>query len=63
MRLSILLLGVLCGSLSAVFVRWSTAPSLVLALYRMAFSVVLVAYCAWPAVGRWGCISPLFFKR
>ena len=39
MRLSILLLGVLCGSLSAVFVRWSTAPSLVLALYRMAFSV------------------------
>lgn len=47
MRLSILLLGVLCGSLSAVFVRWSTAPSLVLALYRMAFSVVLVAPAAW----------------
>ena len=47
MRLSILLLGVLCGSLSAVFVRWSTAPSLVLALYRMAFSVALVAPAAW----------------
>ena len=47
MRLLILLLGVLCGSLSAVFVRWSTAPSLVLALYRMAFSVVLVAPAAW----------------
>lgn len=47
MRLPILLLGVLCGSLSAVFVRWSTAPSLVLALYRMAFSVALLAPVAW----------------
>ena len=47
MRLLILLLGVLCGSLSAVFVRWSTAPSLVLALYRMAFSVALLAPAAW----------------
>ena len=45
MRLSILLLGVLCGSLSAVFVRWSTAPSLVLVLYRMAFSAALLAPC------------------
>ena len=47
MRLLILLLGVLCGSLSAVFVRWSTASSLVLALYRMAFSVALLAPAAW----------------
>jgi len=29
-------------SLSAVFVRWSTAPSLVLAFYRMAFSALLL---------------------
>ena len=81
MRLLILLLGVLCGSLSAVFVRWSTAPSLVLALYRMAFPwcwwprllgaagrswrpfQVGRGCCAWPAVGRWGCISPHFFRR
>ena len=56
MRLSILLLGVLCGSLSAVFVRWSTAPSLVLALYRMAFSVVLVAPAAWR---RWKELAAL----
>ena len=47
MRLPILLLGVLCGSLSAVFVRWSTARALVLALYRMAFSVALLAPVAW----------------
>ena len=47
MKFAGLLLGVLCGSLSAVFVRWSTAPSLVLALYRMAFSVALLAPVAW----------------
>ena len=43
MKLAVLLMGVLCGSLSAVFIRWSTAPSLVLALYRMAFSSALLA--------------------
>ena len=39
----IILLGVAGVSLSAVFVRWSTAPSLVLVLYRMAFSAALLA--------------------
>lgn len=38
MKRLIVLLGVAGVSLSAVFVRWSTAPSLILALYRMAFS-------------------------
>ena len=42
MKRLIVLLGVAGGSLSAVFVRWSTAPSLVLALYRMAFSALLL---------------------
>ena len=37
MKRLIVLLGVAGVSLSAVFVRWSTAPSLILALYRMAF--------------------------
>lgn len=41
-RLAVLL-GVAGVSLSAVFVRWSTAPSLVLAFYRMAFSALLLA--------------------
>lgn len=41
-RLTVLL-GVAGVSLSAVFVRWSTAPSLVLVFYRMAFSTVLLA--------------------
>lgn len=42
MKRFIVLLGVAGVSLSAVFVRWSTAPSLVLALYRMAFSAALL---------------------
>ena len=42
MKRLIVLLGVAGVSLSAVFVRWSTAPSLVLAFYRMAFSVLLL---------------------
>ena len=37
MKRLIVLLGVAGVSLSAVFVRWSTAPSLILALYRRAF--------------------------
>lgn len=40
-RLTVLL-GVAGVSLSAVLVRWSTAPSLVLAFYRMAFSTLLL---------------------
>ena len=43
MKRILVLLGVAGVSLSAVFVRWSTAPSLVLALYRMAFSSALLA--------------------
>ena len=38
----IVLLGVVGVSLSAVFVRLSTAPSMVLALYRMAFAALLL---------------------
>ena len=37
------LLGVAGVSLSAVLVRWSTAPSLVLVLYRMCFAAALLA--------------------
>lgn len=43
MKRFLVLLGVAGVSLSAVFVRWSTAPSLVLALYRMVFSAALLA--------------------
>lgn len=43
MKRLIVLLGVAGVSLSAVFIRWSTAPSLILALYRMAFSAALMA--------------------
>ena len=43
MKRLLVLLGVAGVSLSAVFVRWSTAPSLVLALYRMALSASLLA--------------------
>ena len=43
MKRLIVLLGVVGVSLSAVFVRWSTAPSQILALYRMAFSAAFMA--------------------
>lgn len=43
MKQLIVLLGVAGVSLSAVFVRWSTAPSLILVLYRMAFAAALLA--------------------
>lgn len=43
MKQLIVLFGVLGGSLSSVFVRWSDAPSLVLAVYRMLFTVILLA--------------------
>lgn len=42
MKRLIVLLGVAGVSLSAVFARWTTAPSLVLAFYRMAFSTLLM---------------------
>lgn len=43
MRRLIVILGVLGVSLSALFIRWSTAPSLIMALYRMGFAAVLTA--------------------
>lgn len=43
MKRLIVLLGVVGVSLSAVFVRWSTAPSLVLVFYRVALSALLLA--------------------
>ena len=43
MKRLVILLGVAGVSPSAVFTRWSTAPALVLALYRMALSVGLMA--------------------
>ena len=43
MKRLIVLLGVAGTSLSAVLVRWSTAPSLVLVLYRMLFASLLLA--------------------
>lgn len=47
MKRLIVLLGAAGVSLSAIFVRWSTAPSLVLAFYRMAFSTLLLLPVAW----------------
>lgn len=49
MKRLVILLGVAGASLSAVFTRWSTAPALVLALYRMAISAALMAV---PALTR-----------
>ena len=43
MKRIVILLGVAGVSLSAAFVRWSSAPSLVLVLYRMVFSAALLA--------------------
>ena len=43
MKKLVILLGVAGASLSAVFTRWSTAPALVLALYRMALSAAIMA--------------------
>ena len=42
MKRLIVLLGVAGVSLSALLVRWATAPSLVLAFYRMAFAALLL---------------------
>ena len=49
MKKLVILLGVAGASLSAVFTRWSTAPALVLALYRMALSAAIMAV---PALTR-----------
>ncbi len=46
MKRLIVLLGVMGVSLSALLVRWSTAPSLIMALYRMAFAALLMAPAA-----------------
>lgn len=46
MKRLIVLLGVAGVSLSALLVRWSTAPSLILALYRMAFAAALMVPAA-----------------
>ena len=46
MKRLIVLLGVMGVSLSALLVRWSTAPSLIMALYRMAFAALLTAPAA-----------------
>lgn len=47
MKRLVVILGAAGVSLSAVFVRWAAAPSLVLAFYRMAFSALLMAPAAW----------------
>ena len=43
----ITLLGVLAGSTATIFVRWSTAPSLVLVVYRMGLTVLLLLPAIW----------------
>lgn len=43
MKRLLVVLGVAGVSLSAVFVRWSTAPSMILVLYRMCFAAALLA--------------------
>ena len=46
MKRLIVLLGVMGVSLSALLVRWSTAPSLIMALYRMVFAAALLTPAA-----------------
>lgn len=47
MKKLIVMLGVVGVSWSSIFVRWSTAPSLVLVFYRMAISALLLAPAAF----------------
>lgn len=47
MKKLIVMLGVVGVSWSAIFVRWSTAPSLALVFYRMAISTLLLAPAAF----------------
>ena len=42
MKRLIVILGVVAMSTSAIFVRYSTAPSMVLVLYRMLLAVILL---------------------
>ena len=42
MKALIVLFGVAAASLSAVMVRWSTAPSLILVFYRMCIAVAML---------------------
>ena len=46
MKRLIVILGVVGVSLSALLVRWSTAPSLIMALYRMVFAAALLTPAA-----------------
>lgn len=43
----ITLLGVIAGSTATIFVRWSTAPSLVLVVYRMGLTGLLLLPAIW----------------
>ena len=43
MKRFIVILGVMGTSFSSLFVRWSTAPSLVLVLYRVLMAAILLA--------------------
>lgn len=47
MKKLIIFLAVLCGSLSAIFVPFSTAPSMVLVLYRMTITLILMLPMLW----------------
>ncbi len=47
MKRLIVLLGVAGVSFSAILVRWSTAPSLVLVFYRVLFASILLGPLAW----------------
>jgi len=47
MKYLILWLGVIGGSVSSVFIRWSTAPSVVLVVYRMVMASLILAPVIW----------------
>ena len=47
MKVLILIFGVICGSTAGAFIRLASAPSPVLVVYRMFFSLVLLAPMVW----------------
>lgn len=47
MKVLILIFGVICGSTAGAFIRLASAPSAVLVVYRMFFSMVLLAPMVW----------------
>lgn len=47
MKKAIIFFAVLCGSLSAIFIPYATAPSMVLVVYRMLISLVLLFPLFW----------------